>query len=177
MAQTKAKPRSAVAKGVEAGKPGAGSVRFRAQIVPHPKMEAGWIELSPAVHRKLGGAGRIPVRGRINGGPEFRTTACRMGGPMFFVVNRQMREASGVRPGDRVEVELSQDREKRTVSVPRDLSAALGEAKLRKVFDAMSFTHRKEWVVAVNEAKRPETRQRRIEACVKAVGERAGNAS
>jgi uncharacterized protein YdeI (YjbR/CyaY-like superfamily) len=92
---------------------------------------------------------------------------------MFFVVNWQVRQASGVRPGDRVEVELSQDRQKRTVSVPRDLAAALAKAELRKVFDAMSFTHRKEWVVAVNEAKRPETRQRRIEACVKAVGERA----
>jgi hypothetical protein len=166
MAQAKAKEEAA-ATAVEV-------VHFRSRLVPHPKMEAGWIELSPAVHRKLGGAGRIPVRGRINGGPEFRTTACRMGGPMFFVVNRQVREASGVRPGDRVDVELSQDREKRTVAVPRDLAAALSKAKLRKVFDAMSFTHRKEWALAVTEAKKPETRQRRIEKCVAAVGERAG---
>ena len=99
-----------------------------------------------------------------------------MGGELFFVVNRQMREANGVKAGDAVTLALAVDDQPRTVAVPRDLAAALSKAKLRKVFDAMSFTHRKEWALAVTEAKKSETRQRRIQKCVAAVGERAQKA-
>jgi hypothetical protein len=153
------------------------AVKFRTTLVGHDGMETAAVTITPKVQAALGGAGRIPVRGRINGGPEFRTTACRMGGPMFFVVNRQMREANGVKAGDSVSVSLAVDDQPRTIAVPRDLAAALSKAKLRKVFDQMSFTHRKEWVVAVMEARKPETRQRRIEKCVAAVGERARKAA
>lgn len=54
------------------------------------------------------------------------------------------------------------DRKTKTVTVPADLQQALEEAGLLKTFNRLAFTHRKEHVVAVLEAKRPETRARRI---------------
>ena len=58
----------------------------------------------------------------------------------------------------------------RTVSVPPDLAKALSKAKgARAAFDAMAYTHQREWVRAVGDAKKPETRGRRIESAVKAM--------
>jgi uncharacterized protein YdeI (YjbR/CyaY-like superfamily) len=59
--------------------------------------------------------------------------------------------------------------EERTVDVPDDLAGALGDAGVRDAFDAMAFSHRKEWVRAVQDAKRPETRTKRVAECVAAM--------
>jgi uncharacterized protein YdeI (YjbR/CyaY-like superfamily) len=70
-----------------------------------------------------------------------------------------------------VTVEL--DTEQRTVDVPTDLRSALAKDPAAQVaFDRLSFTHRREYVEWVEEAKRPETRARRIAATV--AGARAG---
>jgi len=60
----------------------------------------------------------------------------------------------------------------RTVDVPNDLARALDGAGMRAAFDGMAFSHRKEWVRAVQDAKRPETRTKRIAGCVDAMRER-----
>ncbi len=64
------------------------------------------------------------------------------------------------------------DTEERTVDVPDDLGRALDKAKIRAAFDTMAFSHRKEWVRAVQDAKRPETRVKRIADCVAAMRSR-----
>ncbi|PTX22583.1 bacteriocin resistance YdeI/OmpD-like protein [Pontibacter mucosus] len=64
------------------------------------------------------------------------------------------------------------DRKTKTVTVPDDLKEALQEAGLLEAFESMAFTHRKEYVVAVLEAKRPETRARRIAKTVEAMANR-----
>lgn len=148
-------------------------VSFRTTLTGHENMEVAAVVITPDVHEKLGGAGRIPVRGHINGGPEFRTTICRMGGELFFIVNRKMRDENGVKAGDDVNVALRIDDQPRTVQVPPDLAAVLKKAKLRDTFDAMSYTHQKEYVNAIAEAKRPETRRKRIDGCMDMVRQRA----
>lgn len=64
------------------------------------------------------------------------------------------------------------DRKAKTVSLPDDLREALQEAGLLEAFERMAFTHRKEYVVAVLEAKRPETRTRRIAKTVEEMAKR-----
>ncbi|MBF8963415.1 YdeI/OmpD-associated family protein [Pontibacter sp. FD36] len=54
------------------------------------------------------------------------------------------------------------DRKSRTVEVPQDLREALESAGLLETFEKLAFTHRKEHVLAIQEAKRPETRANRI---------------
>ena len=65
--------------------------------------------------------------------------------------------------GDKLDVAIELDTEPRVVEVPADLAAALKKAKVIEAFDKLSYTHRKEHVRAVNEAKAAETRQRRID--------------
>jgi hypothetical protein len=118
----------------------------------------------------MGGRARIPVAGTING-VAFRGSTMPMGDGRHCVGFRKdtRAEAGGVEMGDTVTIEIRRDDAPRTVDVPPDLARALAaEAGLRDAFDAMSYTHRREWVEAVEEAKRPKTRARRIAQAVAA---------
>jgi uncharacterized protein YdeI (YjbR/CyaY-like superfamily) len=87
------------------------------------------------------------------------------GGVGLIVVNRAVKAATGVDAPDRVRVELELDTEPRTVRVPKDLRAAFaGDDAARAAFAGLSYTHRREYVEWIEEAKRPETRARRIAA-------------
>jgi uncharacterized protein YdeI (YjbR/CyaY-like superfamily) len=65
-----------------------------------------------------------------------------------------------------VEVTLELDTAPREVDLPKDFAAALKKAGARAAFDKLAFTHRKEHVRSIEEAKAPETRARRIEKSV-----------
>ena len=70
--------------------------------------------------------------------------------------------------GDEVDVTVSLDSQEREVEVPADLAAALDAAGQRAAFDALTHTRRKELARSVTEAKRPDTRERRIASAVAA---------
>ena len=117
------------------------------------------------------GRKRPPVRVTIRG-HTWRTTPGVYDGVGLVVVNRSVKAATGVDAGDRVRVEMELDTEPRTVRVPADLKAALAaDAAVEAAFAALSFTHRREYVEWVEEAKREETRLRRIAATVERVRE------
>lgn len=112
------------------------------------------------------GSKRPPVRATVNGF-TFRTTIALMGGRSLLGLNREVREGAGVEAGERIAVEIERDDEPRLVEVPADLAEAIGAvAGLRETFDALSYTHRKEYVRWIEEAKREETRNRRLEKAV-----------
>jgi Bacteriocin-protection, YdeI or OmpD-Associated/Domain of unknown function (DUF1905) len=109
---------------------------------------------------------RAPVRVRINGF-EFRTTLMRYSGVDYLGLNREVRDGAGIEVGARVEVEVELDDEPRVVEVPEDLALALrGERDALDAFERLSYTHRKEYVRWVEEAKRDETRRGRIEKTI-----------
>jgi bacteriocin resistance YdeI/OmpD-like protein/uncharacterized protein DUF1905 len=117
------------------------------------------------------GRARPPVKVTIRG-HTWRTTPGVYGGVGHVVVNRAVKAATGVDAGDRVRVEVELDTEPRTVVVPDDLRAALDrDPDVASAFDRMSFTHRREYVEWVEEARRPETRARRIGGTVERVRE------
>ena len=75
-----------------------------------------------------------------------------------------MREACGVAPGDEIEATIALDVAPREVDVPPELAVALDlRTAARAAFDALAYSHRKEFARWVAEAKKPETRERRIE--------------
>jgi len=112
------------------------------------------------------GRARPPVKVTIRG-HTWRTTPGVYDGVGHIVVNRAVKAATGVDASDRVRVRMELDTEPRTVAVPRDLAAALAEdPTAKKAFASLSFTHRREYVEWVQEAKRPETRARRIASTV-----------
>ena len=112
------------------------------------------------------GRARPPVRVTIRG-HTWRTTPGVYDGVGHVVVNRSVKKATGVDAPDRVRVTMELDVEPRIVAVPGDLRAALDEDTVATAaFDRLSFTHRREYVEWVEEAKRPDTRARRIAATI-----------
>jgi hypothetical protein len=109
------------------------------------------------------GAKRFPVVATVNG-YTWRTTVTRMRGEFLLGLNRAVREEAGVEAGDMVEVELELDTAPREVEVPEALAKALAEdSEAGAAFDRLAFTHRKEYARWIDEAKRDETRQRRLD--------------
>jgi hypothetical protein len=109
------------------------------------------------------GAKRFPVRATVNG-YAWRTSVARMGGEFLLGLNREVRDGAGVQAGDEVEVTVELDTAPREVEVPDALAAALAsDAAARAAFEGLAFTHRKEYARWIAEAKREETRARRVE--------------
>lgn len=123
------------------------------------------LPLPDEVVEALGG-GRRPKVAVTIGGYTYRTTVGVMGGRCLVPLSAEHRTAAGVAAGDRVTVDVVLDDAPREVEVPDDLAAALEAAGVRPAFDALSPSARKEHARAVTEAKRPETRVRRVEAVV-----------
>ncbi len=112
---------------------------------------------------------RPPVLVTIRG-HTWRTTPGVYERVGYVVVNRAVKAATGVDAGDRVRVTMELDTKPRTVKTPADLAAALaGDTAARSAFDKLSFTHKREFVEWIEEAKRPETRERRIAGTVERV--------
>jgi hypothetical protein len=131
------------------------------------------VDVPPEVIEALGGKGRIPVTATFDGVP-YRGSIVRMGdGAVLGVLKAIMTEA-GVSVGDALTVVVRNDDAPREVEVPDDLAEALGRDDVaRASFDGLSFSHKREYVDAINEAKRPETRARRIERTIQAMHQRA----
>ncbi len=109
---------------------------------------------------------RAPVVVKL-GGHSFRSTIAAMGGTVCVPLRRSNREAAGLEGGETLTVELELDTAKRVVSPPRDLTAALRAAPPAwERWRDLSFTHQREHVEAIEGAKRPETRARRIASAV-----------
>jgi uncharacterized protein YdeI (YjbR/CyaY-like superfamily) len=128
-----------------------------------PQGPATAIVLTDAQVAELGGGKRAAVTVTI-GSKTVRLRLAAMGGQNMIGISKANREALGVDIGDRVDATIAIDAAARTVEVPADAAKALERAKLRKKFDALSYTHQKEQVRAITEAKKPETRSKRIAA-------------
>lgn len=123
------------------------------------------IEVPEAAVAALGRGKRPAVLVEVNGF-RFRSTVAPMGGKFLIPFSAARREESGISGGDAVEVTLTVDVEPRTVEVPEDLRAALYAAGATAAWDALSYSKRKEHARSVTEAKKPETRARRVETVV-----------
>jgi hypothetical protein len=139
---------------------------FRARLEGSAKSAGTYVVVPADVMDAFGGRVRVPVRATING-VTWRTTIADMGNGPMVGVTAATRTAAGIERGDRVTLTIRLDTEERVVDVPADFARAMTGVQ-RKAYDAMSYTHRKEYVQWIEGAKRPETRLRRIEqACAK----------
>ncbi|MCC2547152.1 YdeI/OmpD-associated family protein [Hymenobacter sp. BT175] len=108
----------------------------------------------------------VRVRGTIDGYP-FSSSLSPMGGHHILLIHKATRAAIGKHPGDTVTISLSRDTAERVVDVPEELAAALNAVpEARAIFDKLAYTHRKEYAQWIAEAKKPETRSRRIAKAV-----------
>jgi hypothetical protein len=112
---------------------------------------------------KTFGKKRVKVKATI-AGESYRGSLVRMGGDYHILgVSKEIREKTGNTIGDEIEIELEEDTERREVSIPQDLKQALeDDPEAGNIFSQLSYTHQKEYVQWIEEAKRDQTRQRRV---------------
>ena len=145
-------------------------MKFRATIELAGKTATG-IEVPAAVVTKLGSSKKPAVRVTIKG-YTYRSTIATMGGRFMLPISAQVREAAGVAARDKVDVDVELDTAPRVVTVPPDFSRALTrEPAAKRFFEGLSFSNKQRIVIAIEAAKAPETRQRRIAKSVSSLRE------
>jgi len=128
-----------------------------------PRGPAGAFLLSDDQVTAVGGGRKaFPVQVSVNG-VTLPLRLARMGGENMIGLARAARERAGVSIGAAYEVRIAADEGERTVEVPADLAAALAaDAQAAAAFEAMAYSHRKEFVRWIDEAKRDATRAQRV---------------
>jgi len=139
--------------------------RFLAKI--EPAGGGGAYILFPFdVEKEFGNKGKIPVKAEFNGIP-YTGSLIKYGNPLHMLpVPKAIREQADAGPGATITVELWKDAEPRTLEVPAPFQQAMKKAGLAPVFDRLSYTHRREYCRWIADAKKDETRLRRIEKAV-----------
>jgi len=144
------------------------SKTFTARILADDDTTMTAIEV-PFDPKPVFGKVRAPVVVEI-GGHTYRSTIASMGGCWLVPLRKSNREAAGVKAGQKAKVTLTLDEAPRVVKAPADLVKALKAAGAMDQWKAMSYSHQREYVEAIEEAKKPETREKRIKGCVEMVG-------
>ena len=140
-------------------------------LQPDPTGTGTFIVVPRDLNARLGLKGRPKVHAVIAGHP-YRGSLMPMGDGTFGLgVLKAIQQSAGVTRGDTITVELAIDAAPRVIEPPADLARAL--AKNRRAaasWDKLSYTDKREIARSLEEAKRPETRGRRLAAAVERLG-------
>jgi hypothetical protein len=118
------------------------------------------------VQREFGTKARVPVDATFDG-VAYKGSLARYGYPQHLLgVPKAIREEIGKGLGDHIEVVLWKDEEARTIEVPPEFQKRLEKEKLLPFFEELSFSHRKEYVRWITEARKEETRKARFEKAI-----------
>jgi hypothetical protein len=140
-------------------------MEFRAELQRTGGNTTGF-EVPPSVVDELGGGGRPKVVVTVQG-YEFRSSIAKMGGSHWLGVSAERRAGAGIEGGQVLDVTVVLDTAERTVTVPDDLAAALdADPAAKAAFEKLSYSHKSRHVLAVEGAKKPETRARRIASTI-----------
>lgn len=148
------------------------TVKIKTKLRFDPKTGGCWLDLPFDPKEKFGKV-RAPVVVTVND-YAFRTTIAAMGGKNQIVINKANRERAGIGPEDNITATVELDTVPRTVTPPQDLKKVLGRNKAAAaVWEKLSYTHKREYAEWIEEAKKPETRERRVAKTIEALLERS----
>lgn len=135
-----------------------------------PRGPAGAIVLDDDQVAALGGGAKVfPVKVTVNG-KSAPLRLARMGGENLIGFRKDIRAELGVEIGDELDVVIERDDTPREIAIPDELRQALdADPAAKAAFEALAPTHRKEHARSVADAKRPETRARRLAAVLEAL--------
>ena len=138
-----------------------GKQTFKA-IIQNPGGGGAFVEVPFDVEKEFGSK-RPKVKAMIDGVP-YRGILTRMGTDYhMLIILKEIREKIGKIFGDEVKIMVEPDTEPRVIEVPAELKRMFKtEKEAKALFEKLSYTHQKEYVIWINEAKREETRQNRI---------------
>jgi len=118
------------------------------------------------VEKEFGTKGKVAVNVTFDGVP-YKGSLFKYSYPQHILgILKSIREQIGKQPGDTVDLAIWKDEELRTVDISADFRNRLKKESLLPIFEKLSYTHRKEYCRWITEAKKKETRLRRLEKAV-----------
>jgi len=118
------------------------------------------------VEKEFGTKGKVPVQATFDGVPYKGSLFKYSYSQHVLGILKSIREQIGKQPGDTVDLAIWKDEELRTVEIPADFRNRLKKESLLPIFEKLSYKHRKEYCRWITEAKKEETRLRRLEKAV-----------
>lgn len=139
------------------------SVQFKAVIKQNGEMNAAFVEFPFSTEEIFGKKGQVKIKAVFDDKVEYRGSLAKMKSEYHILgLTQEIRKQLGKSFGDEVSVSLTEDKEERIVEIAEDIVLLFNENPDAKVlFDKMSYTHRKEYIRWIEEAKKPETRENR----------------
>jgi hypothetical protein len=140
---------------------------FQAVLKPDPTGAGTYVVVPRELNTRLGLKGRPKIRAVI-AGHTYRGSLMPMGDGTFCLgVLKAIQQSAGVTRGDTVTVDLELDTAARVIEPPADLAGLLArDRKAAAAWEKLSFTKQKEMARSLEEAKKPETRQRRLATAI-----------
>jgi bacteriocin resistance YdeI/OmpD-like protein/uncharacterized protein DUF1905 len=151
-----------------------GPIEFDAEIMTEEGAgSVAWVEFPFDLKETYGKGNLVPVNALFDGRVAYRGSLATMGGDCgLLMIRTDKRNELGKKPGDRIRVRVELDTEPRTIELSADAQSALDAMPaVAEQWNALSYSHQREYHQWIEEAKRPETRQKRIAKMVEMVGE------
>lgn len=142
--------------------------RFVTKLQRAKDKNAVGIVVPPEIVEALGRGKKPPVKVTLNG-YTYHSTVATMGGQFMIGLSAENRKAAGLTGDEELEIRLQLATEPPDTPQPPDLKAALIKARLLEAFEKAAPSRRKEFVRQVEDAKTPETRERRISKVLEAL--------
>lgn len=138
-------------------------IRFTGIIKQAGQANAAFVEFPLDVWEVFGKKGQIKIKAFIDENASYRGSLVKMKTECHILgLTQEIRKKISKTFGDEVSVEIWEDLEERVVDVPEDVQLIFEKNQEAKaLYDKMSYTHRKEYMRWISEAKKPETRERR----------------
>lgn len=146
-------------------------IEFEAEILQHGDINAAYVNFPFSTEELFGKKGQVKIKATFDDKVDYRGSLANMGqGCHTLGLTQAVRKSLGKTFGDTVAVKLWQDKEERIVEIPEDVQKIFDEnPKAFELYDNMSYTHRKEYMRWITEAKKPETRENRKEKMIEMI--------
>ncbi|WP_343660450.1 YdeI/OmpD-associated family protein [Chryseobacterium sp.] len=138
-------------------------ILFKAMIQQNGEMNAAFVEFPFSTEELFSKKGQVKIKAVFDEKVEYRGSLTKMKSDCHILgLTQEVRKQLGKTFGDEVSVSLIEDKEERMVEIADDIASVFDEnPEAKTLFDKMSYTHKKEYIRWIEEAKKPETRENR----------------
>jgi len=138
-------------------------IQFHAIIKQNGEMNAAFVEFPFSTEDLFNKKGQVKIKALFDGKVEYRGSLVKMKSDCHVLgLTQAVRKQLNKTFNDTVFVSLTEDKEERIVEIADDIALVFNENQEAKIlFDKMSYTHKKEYIRWIEEAKKPETRENR----------------
>nr|WP_315031738.1 YdeI/OmpD-associated family protein [uncultured Chryseobacterium sp.] len=139
------------------------SIEFKAVIKQNENMNAAYVEFPFSTEKLFNKKGQIKIKAIFDHKVEYRGSLAKMKSDCHILgLTQDIRKQLDKTFGDEIFVSLNEDKDERLLEIPEDIASVFNEnSEAKIVFEKMSYTHRKEYIRWIEEAKKPETRENR----------------